>query len=139
MNSLVVHSLGGDRHRVTVRGHEIVVDQPREDGGDDAGPTPVELFVASLAACVGHYARRALGAASPGATVRCTWEMAQTPPWRVTAIDVDVTLPEGTSEARRAAVLRAVHHCTVHNSISDPPRIRIDVPEPGEASRPKVA
>jgi len=139
MNSLVVHSLGGDRHRVTVRGHEVVVDQPVQDGGDDTGPTPVELFVASLAACVGHYARRALGTASPGATVRCTWQMAAEPPWRVTAMHLDVEVPADTPAPRLAAVRRAVSHCTVHNTITGNPRITVDVAEPGGAARPKVA
>jgi uncharacterized OsmC-like protein len=136
---LTVESLGGDRHRVTVRGHQVVVDQPTDAGGEDAGPTPVDLFVASLAACVGHYARRALGASSPGATVHCSWEMADSPPWRVTAVDMHVDLPAGTSPARRAAVLRAVGHCTVHNSIIDTPTIRVEVCEPEKLSPPKVA
>ena len=39
---------GGDRYRVRIRGHELVVDQPTEDGGEDAGPTPTELFVAGV-------------------------------------------------------------------------------------------
>ena len=90
---LTVASLGGDRHRIMVRGHEIVVDQPVESGGEDAGPTPTDLFVASLASCVAHYARRGLGAGGEGPTVRCTWRMSETPPWRVAAIAIDVTLP----------------------------------------------
>lgn len=122
-----MRSLGGDRHRVEARGHRLIVDQPVGDGGDDAGPTPVELFVASLAACVGHYARRALGRESPGATVHCTWEMSPTPPWRVARIAIRVDLPDGTSEARQAAVGRAVSHCTVHNSIVAGPDVDIAV------------
>lgn len=38
-------------HRVTMRGHELVIDEPREKGGDDHGPTPQELLAASLAGC----------------------------------------------------------------------------------------
>ena len=30
------------------------------DGGEDTGPTPTELFIASLAGCVAFYARRYL-------------------------------------------------------------------------------
>jgi uncharacterized OsmC-like protein len=56
--------LGGDRFVLEVRGHQLYVDQPREAGGSDAGPTPTELFVASLAGCVGFYATCA-GTASP--------------------------------------------------------------------------
>ena len=38
-------------HQVEMRGHELTVDEPREIGGDDAGPTPQELLAASLASC----------------------------------------------------------------------------------------
>ena len=122
---LIVDSLGGDRHRIRVRGHEVIVDQPREAGGEDAGPTPTDLFVASLASCVAHYARRGLGRGGPGPTVRCSWAMSEEPPWRVAAISMEVILPPGTTEPRVAAVRRAVAHCTVHNSLADPPAVSI--------------
>jgi putative redox protein len=122
---LTVVSLGGDRHRIAVRGHELIVDQPRDAGGEDAGPTPTDLFVASLASCVAHYARRGLGSDGEGPAVRCVWRMSETPPWRVAAIKIDVTVPPGTTDARVAAVRRAVEHCTVHNSLQAPPAVSI--------------
>lgn len=122
---LTVTSLGGDRHRIAVRGHEVVVDQSLSDGGGDAGPTPTELFVASLASCIAHYARRGLGRSGDGPTVHCTWTMSDTPPWRVSAIDLDVDLPADTSPQRADAVQRAIAHCTVHNTLMDPPTVRI--------------
>ncbi|MGA8015846.1 MAG: OsmC family protein [Candidatus Dormiibacterota bacterium] len=122
---LTVDSLGGDRHRIRVRGHELIVDQPRESGGEDAGPTPVDLFVASLAACVAHYARRGLGRGGAGPGVRCSWAMSEEPPWRVAAISVEVMLPPGTTEQRVAAVRRAVAHCTVRASLADPPSVSV--------------
>jgi putative redox protein len=49
-------------HRIDVRHHQIVVDEPAEYGGDDEGPSPLELLAASLASCtavtVEMYARR---------------------------------------------------------------------------------
>jgi putative redox protein len=39
-------------HRVLIRGHELVVDEPPEEGGDDEGPSPLELLAASLASCM---------------------------------------------------------------------------------------
>jgi putative redox protein len=38
-------------HRVEMRGHELTVDEPRDMGGVDEGPTPQELLAASLASC----------------------------------------------------------------------------------------
>jgi putative redox protein len=34
-----------------VRDHELMIDEPLEDGGDDIGPSPQELLAASLASC----------------------------------------------------------------------------------------
>jgi putative redox protein len=39
------------RHDVRVRSHTITADEPREQGGDDAGPSPEELLAAALASC----------------------------------------------------------------------------------------
>ena len=53
---------GGYRCRVPVRDFEIVVDEPAEYGGTDAGPMPTEMFVTSLASCftlaVAHAAKK---------------------------------------------------------------------------------
>ena len=42
---------GGYRCTVAARDHEIVVDEPLSAGGEDTGPQPSELFLASLASC----------------------------------------------------------------------------------------
>jgi len=39
------------RHTVQVREHQLTVDEPLEEGGDDAGPDPLELLAVSLASC----------------------------------------------------------------------------------------
>jgi OsmC-like protein len=60
MPKLSVTHVAGDRFELQVRGHRLVCDQPVADGGSDQGPTPTELFVASLTACVAFYAGRFL-------------------------------------------------------------------------------
>lgn len=40
-----------------IRGHKVVIDQPANAGGSDAGPTPLELVFASLAGCIGTIGR----------------------------------------------------------------------------------
>jgi putative redox protein len=42
---------GTFKHMVQVRDHELMTDEPLEDGGEDAGPSPQELLAASLASC----------------------------------------------------------------------------------------
>jgi putative redox protein len=128
MAELAVRHLEGDRFEVEVRGHTLVVDQPRRDGGGDAGPTPTELFVASLAACVGFYAERFLvrhGLPVKGLAVSCGFRMSEDRPARVEGIDLRVRLPYAFPAVRRAALLAVVEHCTVHNSIRQAPRVAI--------------
>ena len=39
------------RHTVSVREHQLTVDEPLDSGGQDAGPDPQELLAVSLASC----------------------------------------------------------------------------------------
>jgi putative redox protein len=42
---------GKMQHRVQVRQHTWIVDEPVSNGGDDAGPTPHEIYDSALGAC----------------------------------------------------------------------------------------
>lgn len=51
--SAQAHSIPGTLgQEITVGGHRLITDQPRENGGDSTGPSPHELLPAALAACV---------------------------------------------------------------------------------------
>jgi uncharacterized OsmC-like protein len=117
----------GDRFTIDIRGHEVVVDQPAEMHGDDLGPTPTELFVASLASCVGFYARRYLhrhGLDATGLRVEVCYDMA-TRPSRVGDVELRVVVPAGVPVSRQDALLAMAGHCTVHNTLSVPPEVAI--------------
>ncbi len=47
----IARRTGTFKHVVTVRDHKVPVDEPRETGGTDEGPSPQELLAASLASC----------------------------------------------------------------------------------------
>jgi uncharacterized OsmC-like protein len=128
MCTIRVEHDGGDRFRSLVRGHTIVTDQPVADGGTDSGPTPVELFVASLTSCVAHYARRYLARHDidpAGLAVEADWTMATDRPARIASIDVRVIAPPALPAEREAALLAMASHCTVHNTLDQPPRVTI--------------
>jgi LmbE family N-acetylglucosaminyl deacetylase/uncharacterized OsmC-like protein len=124
---LRVEHRGGDKFDINVRGHTITVDQPVKDGGGDAAPTPTELFVASLAACVAFYARRFLARHNlpeDGLAVEATFEMGSKPA-RVCAIDVRLVVPGGVPAERRDALLAVAKHCTVHNTLATTPEVSV--------------
>lgn len=119
-----------DSFSVRIGHHHLLVDQPHDVGGEDRGPTPTELFVASLAACVGFYAERFMrrhDIRPEGLAVACDFAMSDERPARVSEIDIEMTLPVGFPPARLPALLRVVEHCTVHNSITRAPSIQIGV------------
>ncbi len=124
-----VEFVAGESYRIAVRGHEVLVDQPAPLGADDA-PTPTELFVGSLATCVAFYAGRYLtrhGMSREGLGVAVSYTMATDRPARVTSIRLTLRVPEDLPEQRRAALLAVASHCTVHNSLTTPPEVVIEL------------
>jgi uncharacterized OsmC-like protein len=122
--------VAGESYEAAVRGHRIVVDQPIEDGGADSAPTPVELFVASLASCVAFYAGRYLtrhGYSRDGLAVSAAFTMASDRPARVSDIRVTLRVPAGLPAERRPALHAVVNHCTVHNTLVSKPSVTIEL------------
>lgn len=120
----------GEAYEVAVRDHTLVVDQPTGVGGEDAAPTPTELFVASLATCVAFYAGRYLtrhGYDRDGLGVRVDYELATDRPARVSRITMTLLVPTSVPQQRWAALHAVASHCTVHNSITTPPAVAIDL------------
>jgi putative redox protein len=136
MPTLSVASQCVDRFELQVRGHRLVCDQPLAEGGGDQGPTPTELFVGSLAACVAFYARRFLARhnlASGGLRVEADFTMSTDRLARVDTIALRLIIPQPLTPTRRQALLAVVDHCTVHNSIRTPPDVHVTLTEPAHA------
>ncbi|HEX6844735.1 MAG TPA: OsmC family protein [Actinomycetota bacterium] len=135
MERIDVRWTSGDRYEIDVRDHRLVVDQP---GRGDAGPTPTELWVSGLVACVAHYTgsflnRRWRGA--DGLSVRAEWDFATDRPARVRDIRIVVDLPPGFPDALTDRLQAVVEHCTVHNSMTHPPQVSIALAETAELLR----
>jgi len=125
-----VRFVAGEAYEVAVRGHRVVVDQPADAGGDDSAPTPTELFVASLATCVAFYAGRYLsrhGFSRDGLGVSAGFDMAADKPARVAQIRLTVRVPADVPAERWPALAAVASHCTVHNSLTTPPDVSIEL------------
>ena len=124
-----VRHLGGDRLGISVRGHELFADQPVGDGGEDSAPTPTELFLASLAACVAFYAERFLrrhGLSTEGLVIACDYAWARDRA-RVGEIDVRVEAP-GLTPDLYEAFTRVIERCPIHSTLRQPPEVRFKAP-----------
>jgi uncharacterized OsmC-like protein len=123
--------LGGVKFEVQARGHRVICDQPADNGGSDAGLTPPEFLLASLATCAGYYAAQYLNTRHLPANdlkVRVSAEKAQQPA-RLGAFHIEVTV-SGLNERHQSGVLRAVKACLIHSTLLGQPRIDVAVNAP---------
>jgi len=116
---------GGVRFTADVRGHKVPVDQPRQGGGDDTAPSPLELVPAALGSCVAYYVQQFLVTRGVDPTgLEVAVGVAGAPnPHRIGRFDVRVRVPAGMPERYREAVVRAAETCTVHHTLSHRPEI----------------
>ncbi len=127
--NLTVAYHGGTRHDITSGKHRIITDQPVEDGGQDAGMSPVELFVGSLAGCVSYFVGRYCDRhqiSTKGLSVEAEWSMAEQP-HRVGQITLAIHLPHRISAEQSERLLKVAHGCTVHQSLAEPAGVAIEL------------
>ena len=109
---------GTFRQTIKIREHGLTVDEPADQGGDDAGPSPQELLAASLASCTAitmeMYASRKGWDVS-----QCEVTCEYTPAERgcPTKFDLVLRLPEGmpADQVERLQVIAA--KCPVHRTL----------------------
>jgi putative redox protein len=104
------------RHVVQVRDHEFAIDGSVEEGGQDSGPSPHDLYDAALVSCkaltVLWYARRK---AIPLADVQITVERdASAERQGVYRLTTTLHLGGDLSEAQREELLTVAGKCPVH-------------------------
>lgn len=119
----------GVRFRVSARGHELVCDQPAENGGTDKGMTPPELLLASLGTCAAYYAAeylRVRNIPSGGLTVTLSAEKAQGPA-RLTNFRVVLSVPLLGDQRHPEGILRAAKNCLIHTTLSHGTTIGIEL------------
>lgn len=125
---------GGVKFEVQARGHKIICDQPAANGGTDAGMTPPELLLASLASCAAYYAAQYLKTRQlplDDLKVHVSAEKLQQPA-RLGSFRILITAP-GLDARHREGVLRAAKACLIHNTLLGQPHIEIVVNESGLA------
>ncbi|HSE07494.1 MAG TPA: OsmC family protein [Nocardioidaceae bacterium] len=104
---------------------DVVSDEPLSAGGSDTGPTPTDLFLASIASCFVLalvWAARRAGHELPGLQVRVVGTYAGP---RFSRVEIEVS-----SDASGAVVddllPEAERVCYVTNSLRNPPEVHVE-------------
>ena len=117
---LTVAYRGGTQYDIQSGLHRIVTDQPVDDGGQDRGMSPVELFVGSLASCVGYFVGRFCDRHQipcAGLRIDAEWAMAEKP-HRVGAVTMAIHLSSPVTSEQRERLLKVARGCTVHQTLA---------------------
>jgi uncharacterized OsmC-like protein len=118
--------------RIEARQHVLLSDQPVENGGEDEGMTPPELFLASLASCAAFYAAQYLAVrnlASGGIEVEVEADKLRDPA-RLGNLRLSVKSPVSLNADQQLGMERAVHRCLIHQTLLQPPSISIHLEMP---------
>jgi len=130
MEVIAEHRIGS-KFEIQARGHRVVCDQPLDNGGQDAGMSPPEFLLASLASCAGYYAAQYLKTRElpvDPLIVRVTAEKAQKPA-RLAQFRVEVTAP-ALDDRHQEGLLRAVKACLIHNTLLGAPSVEVALNTP---------
>jgi len=123
--------------RVRLGSHDLLFDQPPTvPGGEDRGPSPLDVLVVCVGACAHYYASAYLyGRRVPRAdlTVEVESEKEQLPAPRLARLAIKIRLPPGLSAHHIDAIERVVRRCPAYGTLVHPPSIEITVEKDGAA------
>ena len=140
---VVIESLGGVASRVRLGRHDLTFDQEATvPGGEDRGPSPLDVMATAVGACAHYYVAAFLfGRQHPAAGLRVEveFEKGRDPVPRLATFSIHVFLPEGVPERYLAGIERAVRHCPAYGTFIHPPEIELAVHPGGAATSAPAA
>ena len=139
----VIESAGKVASRVRLGPHELTFDQPAlVPGGDDRGPSPLDVLAVSVAACAHYYAAAFLhgrGLSTEGLTVEVESEKERAPAPRIGRLSMKVRLPPGLTERQLAGVERAIRSCPAYGTLLHPPKVELTIEAGGGAEGARLS
>ena len=123
-------------HRIDIRQHQLLADEPNERGGEDDGPSPQELLAAALASCtavtIEMYAKRK-GWNVDGLEVDVDYQPAER--GCVTRFELVMKMPAHLSEEQVERLQVIAAKCPVHRTLDGEVIFseRVEMVEPAKA------
>lgn len=126
---LLVESAGGVAGRVTLGTHQLVFDQPSTvPGGEDRGPSPLDVMAATVGACAHYFAAAFLHARKlsvEGLRVEVEAEKVREPQPRWGKFSIRLTVPNAVPESYLPQIERAVRNCPAYGTLVHPPEVEL--------------
>lgn len=125
-SEIIVTLAGRKRIDAQVGQHVVHTDQPAAGGGEDAAPTPFQLFLASLGTCAGIFVagfcqKREL----PTEGIRIVERIHHAEDGSLAGVDLDIEVPASFPEKYREALVRVADQCSVKRAIQNPPAFAV--------------
>src|ERR687894_2770984 len=126
---------GGFTQEIVVGPHQLTADEPKEMGGDDEGPTPYDLLLASLGSCtsitVTMYAqRKSWPLQDVNVQLRHSRIHAEdcaeceTKEGKIDRIELDIEFSGPLRSKQRSKLLEIAKKCPVHRTLTSETNIR---------------
>lgn len=129
MSLISITRKAGLEFEIQVRAHHFSSDMSQEDGGEDLGPSPSELLVGSLGACITMMVQRYCdrhGYVDGEVTASLTYELADEPK-RIGAVTIDLEIPKDVPDDKKQAIRRIAEACPIHGTLTNPPAIDLEI------------
>ena len=129
MSLISITRMSGQEFAIQIRGHKVTSDMSEGDGGQDQGPSPSELLVGALGACIAmmvqlYCDQHGYGDGVVSASV--AYELADGPKL-VGAITIDLEIPCDVPEDRMDAIRRIAKARPVHGTFDVPPIVDVEI------------
>ena len=132
-------SAGGVASRVRIGSHELTFDQPVPvPGGEDEGPSPLDVMGVAVGACAHYYAAAFLFGrklSAEGVRVEVEFDKVRDPVPRIGRLSMRVVLPSSVPPEYHQGIERAVRHCPAYGTLKHPPEVVLEI----EASPERLA
>jgi putative redox protein len=129
MSLISISWVEGLEFEIQVRAHNFSTDFSVDDGGEDKGPSPSELLVGSLGACIAIMVQRYCERHSytdGEVSASLTYELADDPK-RIGAVTIDLEIPKDVPEGKYDAIRRIAEACPIHGTLANPPAMDLEV------------
>lgn len=125
----VVESAGGVASRVSLGSHELVFDQPSSvPGGEDCGPSPLDVLAVTVGACAHYFAAAFLTARKLSVAelkVEVEAEKVRDPAPRFGKLSIRVKVPASVPEQLLPQIERVVRNCPAYGTLAHPPELQL--------------